>query len=85
MQRLSASFNQEARDAVEKAKSDAVEKAESDSVKNDESETVKSDMDDQNKQQNDLEAAVDGDELGRDAASMAINHLFGDLAFFCRD
>jgi len=36
-------------------------------------------------QQNSLEAAVEGDELEKDATSVAINHLFGDLAFFCRD
>ena len=74
MQRLSASFNQEASDAVEKAKSDGVEKAESDALEKDE--IVESARDDQ---------GVGGDELGRDAASVAINHLFGDLAFFCRD
>ena len=72
MQRLNASFNREASGAVEKADSDAVKKAESA-------------MNDQSKQQNDLEAAVDGDELGRDTTSVAIDHLFGDLAFFCRD
>jgi len=36
-------------------------------------------------QQNVLEAAVEGDELGRDVTNVAINHLFGDLSFFCRD
>lgn len=32
-----------------------------------------------------LKAAITGDQLGRDTTSIAINHLFGDLAFFCRD
>ena len=32
-----------------------------------------------------LEAAVEDDKLGRDTVSMAIDHLFGDLAFFCQD
>ena len=36
-------------------------------------------------QQNCLKAAVEGNELGRDVTSIAINHLFGDLAFICRD
>jgi hypothetical protein len=36
-------------------------------------------------QQNGLEAAVEGDGLGRDVTSIAINHLFGDLAFVCRN
>lgn len=35
--------------------------------------------------QNGLEAAVEGDESGKDVTSIAINHLFGDLAFLCRD
>ena len=30
-----------------------------------------------------LEAAVQGDEVGRDATSIAVDHLFGDLAFGC--
>lgn len=30
-----------------------------------------------------LEAAVEGDEVGRDATSIAVDHLFGDLAFGC--
>ena len=85
MQRLSTSFNRKASDAVEKAKSDAVEKAKSDTVKKEESDTVESAKNDPTEQQNDLEAAVEGDELGRDVTSVAINHLFGDLAFFCRD
>ena len=38
-----------------------------------------------NPQQNNLETAIEGDELGRDATNVAINHLFGDLSFFCRD
>jgi len=36
-------------------------------------------------QQNVLEATVEGDELGRDVTNVAINYLFGDLGFFCRD
>ena len=35
--------------------------------------------------QNGLEAAVEGDELGKDVTSIAINHLFGDFACLCRD
>jgi len=33
-------------------------------------------------QQNVLEAAVEGDELGKDETNVAINHLFGDLVLF---
>ena len=32
-----------------------------------------------------LEAAVEGDETERDGTSIAIEHLFGDLACICRD
>ena len=32
-----------------------------------------------------LKAAITGDQLGRDTTSIAINDLFGDLAFFYRD
>ena len=38
-----------------------------------------------NPQQNNLETAIEDDKLGRYATNVAINHLFGDLAFFCRD
>ena len=36
-------------------------------------------------QTDNLEAAAEDDRLGRDATTMAINQLFGDLAFFCRN
>ena len=32
-----------------------------------------------------LEAAAEGDEVERDGANIAIEHLFGDLACICRD
>ena len=47
--------------------------------------TIKEPVDVATLQQNNLEAAIEGDKLGKDVSSIAINHLFGDLAFLCRD